>query len=99
MAYAVNLVGNIFGVGLLPVGIGTPFVGPCAVRLVQGEIPKRKTAEEIIRAARAKAQEQAEAKKPMVLVDENNKRVKNPRNLPCACGSGKKFKKCCGANR
>ena len=24
------------------------------------------------------------------------KKVKNPRNKPCPCGSGKKFKKCCG---
>jgi len=29
-------------------------------------------------------------------VNGNNQRIKNDRNLPCPCGSGRKFKKYCG---
>lgn len=36
-----------------------------------------------------------EAKKAPVIVDE----VKVGRNDPCPCGSGKKYKKCCGKNK
>jgi preprotein translocase subunit SecA len=36
--------------------------------------------------------EQAEAQKPL------KKGKKIGRNEPCPCGSGKKYKKCCGAN-
>ncbi len=35
--------------------------------------------------------------KPKLIVD-NNKRTKISRNDPCPCGSGKKYKKCCGKN-
>jgi preprotein translocase subunit SecA len=42
----------------------------------------------------AEASEKSEAAKPFVRTD---KRV--GRNDPCPCGSGKKYKKCCGAGQ
>ncbi len=39
---------------------------------------------------------QAEAGGPKVFYDENGKPMKIGRNDPCPCGSGKKYKKCCG---
>jgi uncharacterized protein YecA (UPF0149 family) len=38
------------------------------------------------------AREDADKRKPVV-----NKASEQGRNDPCGCGSGKKFKKCCGA--
>ncbi|NLA84162.1 MAG: preprotein translocase subunit SecA, partial [Clostridiales bacterium] len=53
---------------------------------IKNDMPKREKAAEPIEAGRGN-----QAKKPIV----RDKKV--GRNDPCPCGSGKKYKKCCGA--
>jgi hypothetical protein len=38
-----------------------------------------------------------EALKGIISLDDERRRDKFERNAPCSCGSGKKYKKCCGA--
>jgi preprotein translocase subunit SecA len=63
-----------------------------SVYIRQGEEMKREQVAKPVAAGFAGSGGKAEKKRPVV-----NKEAKVGRNDPCPCGSGKKYKKCCGA--
>ena len=62
------------------------------------KILRRKEVEELLSSARAKDERRQAAAGPQKVETIVRGQPKVGRNDPCPCGSGKKFKKCCGRN-
>ncbi len=80
-----------------------------AVATTEDELEKKEKAysDERVQEAAAQFMKREQVAKPTVtnlegdgtVVNRTVKKVKIGRNEPCPCGSGKKYKKCCGANQ
>ena len=80
-----------------------------AVATTEDELEKKEKAysDERVQEAAAQFMKREQVAKPTVtnlegdgtVVNRTVKKVKIGRNDPCPCGSGKKYKKCCGANQ